>query len=300
MCEEESIHTIREKNKMGSCSYYSKAVSTITSIISCTFVPISAEAATFAYSEALLRIEEFSILPQNPNADSARNALAFTGNNDSVADSNADGTLEFVVEGDNSFLSLDFASDASGNGGNYFSIGQNNAFASNTFSVDRNQVLSFDFAVSLALENIINDELNGSINTFSGVSFALFDETNNIFIGDFRAIGNLDTNLADGIDNDTIFAESNLNFTVDTFNDERVFEGEREFASIDLTGSIQQSFTVPTQVSLQASLFNLSCTQVPQTSDPCIKTAVPESNNTVGLLLSILGIGLFSKKQKIK
>ena len=282
---------------MRSSSYYLKAVLTITSIFGCTFVPIPAKAATFAYSEASLRIEEFSILPQNPNADSARNALAFTGNNDSVADSNADGTLEFVVDRNNTFLSLDFASDASGNGSNYYSIGQNDAFASSTFSVDSNEVLSFNFAVSLALENIIDDELNGSINTFSGVSFALFDETNDIFIGDFRAMGNLDTNLADGIDNDRIFAESNLNFAVDTFNDEQIFEGEREFASIDLTGSIQQSFTVPTQVSLQASLFNLSCTQVPQTSDPCTKKAVSESNNVVGLLLSILGISLFYKKQ---
>lgn len=285
---------------MCSSSYYLKAVLITTSIFDCTFVRLPAEAATFTYSEASLRIEEFSILPQNPNADSARNAVAFTGNNDSVANSNADGTLEFVIEGDNSFLNLDFASDASGNGSNYFSIGQNDAFASSTFFVDRHEVLSFDFAVSLALENIIDNELNGSINTFSGVSFALFDDTNNIFIGDLRAIGNLDTNLADGINNDPIFAESNLNFTIDTFENEQIFESDSEFASIDLTGSIQQSFTVPTQVSLQASLFNLSCTQAPQTSDPCIKTAVPESNNAVGLLLSILGISLFYKKQKIK
>ena len=290
-------------------SCYLKAVLITTSILGCTFVRLPAEAATFADSEASLRIEEFSILPQDSNADSARNALAFTGNNDSVANSNADGILEFVVDRDNTFLNLDFASDASGNGSNYFSIGQNDAFASSTFFVDRNEVLIFDFTVSLTLENIIDDELNGSINTFSGVSFALFDDTNNIFIGDFRAIGNLDTNLADGINNDTIFAESNLNFTIDTFNDEQIFEGDlaeasqdsdREFTSIDLTGSIQQSFTVPTQVSLQASLFNLSCTQAPQTSDPCTKTAVPESNNAVGLLLSFLGISLFHKKQKIK
>lgn len=290
-------------------SHYLKAVLSITSIFGCTFVPIPAEAASLAYSKTSLRIEEFSILPQNPNADSARNAFAFTDDDDSVADSNAEGTLEFLSDRDHTFLNLDFTSDASGNGTNYYSIGQNDAFASSTFSVNSNEVLSFDFAVSLALENIIDDELNGSINTFSGVSFTLFDETNDVFLGDFRAIGNLDTNLANGINNDTIFAESNLNFVIDTFDDERVFKSNlglaepsqnREFASIDLTGSIQQSFTFPTQVSLQASLFNLSCTQAPQTSDPCTKTAVAESNNVIGLLLSFLGISLFYKKQKIK
>lgn len=272
-------------------SYYLKAVLITTSVFSCIQLP--AEAANFARSEASLKIE-FDTLPQNPNADSMRNAVAFTGNNDSVADSNADGTLEFITEPDRAVLSLDFASDASGNGTNYFSVGENNAFASNTFAVDSNE-LSFDFAISLALENNIDRELNSSINTFSEVSFALFDNTNDLLIGEFLTVGNLDTNLADGINNDLIFAESNLNFTIDSFNREQLFEGDREFAIIDITGSIQQ-VAVPTQVSLQASLYNISCIQAPQTSDPCLKV-VPESNNAVGLILSILGISLFYKKR---
>lgn len=282
---------------MRSFSCYLKTVLTTTAILGCTFIRLPAEAATFAHSEGSLIIEEFSVLPQVSNADSERDAIVFTGNSDSVADSNADGILEFIIEEDNTFLSLDFASDASGNGTNYFGVGQNDAFASSTFSMDSNEVLSFDFAVSLALENIIDDELNGSINTFSGVSFALFDDENDLFLGEFRAIGNIDTNLADGINNDTIFAESNLNLTIDTFDNEQMFEGDREYASIDLTGSVRQ-IVVPTQVRLEASIFTLSCTQTPQTSDPCIKTAVPESDNAVGLLLSFLGISLFYKKRK--
>ena len=286
--------------------YYLKAVLITTSIFSCIQLPT--EAANFARSEASLKIE-FDTLPQqhdwtwrgflavpsaqNPNADSNREAIAFTGNNDSVADSNADGTLEFITEPDRAVLSLDFASNASGNGTNYFSVGQNNAFASNTFSVYSDR-LSFDFAISLVLENNIDRELNSSINTFSEVSFALFDRSNNLFIGEFLTVGNLDTNLADGINNDLIFAESNLNFTIDSFNKEELFKGNREFAKIDITGSIQQ-IVVPTQVSLQANLYNISCVQAPQTSDPCLKV-VPESNNAIGSILSLLGISLFYKR----
>ena len=273
--------------------YYLKAVLITTSVFSCIQLP--AEAANFARSEASLKIE-FDTLPQNPNADSMRNAVAFTGDNDSVADSNANGTLEFITEPDRAVLNLDFASDASGNGTNYFSVGQNNAFASNTFLVDSNE-LSFDFAISLALETVSDRKLNSSINTFSEVSFALFDNINDLSIGEFLAVGNLDTNLADGINNDLIFAESNLNFTIDSFNQEQFFEGDSEVAIIDITGSIQQD-VVPTQVSLQANLYNISCIQAPQTSDPCRKAVVSESNNTVGLVLSILGIGLFYKRNK--
>ena len=279
--------------------YYLKAVLITTSIFSCIQLPT--EAANFARSEASLKIE-FDTLPRNPNADSnreaispsaMRDAIAFTGNNDSVADSNADGTLEFITEPDRAVLSLDFASNASGDGTNYFSVGQNNAFASNTFSVDSDR-LSFDFAISLVLENNIDRELNSSINTFSEVSFALFDSSNDLFIGEFITVGNLDTNLADGINNDLIFAESNLNFTIDSFNKE-LFGGEREFAKIDITGSIQQ-IAVPTQVSLQANLYNISCIQAPQTSDPCLKAVVSESNNAIGSILSLLGISLFYKR----
>lgn len=272
--------------------YYLKAVLITTSVFSCIQVP--AEAANFARSEASLKIK-FDTLPQNPNADSERNAIAFTGNNNSVADSNADGTLEFITEPNNAVLSLDFASDASGNGTNYFSVGENNAFASNTFAVDSNE-LSFDFAISLALKTISDRQLNSSINTFSEVSFALFDNTNDLFIGEFLTVGNLDTNLADGIDNDLIFAESNLNFTIDSFNREQSSEGDIEFATIDIIGSIQQD-VAPTQLSLQANLYNISCIQAPQTSDPCQKTVVTEANNTVGLILSFLGISLFYKKR---
>ncbi|VEP16981.1 conserved hypothetical protein [Hyella patelloides LEGE 07179] len=271
---------------------------TTTSIIGGIFAgEITAQAATFSNSETSLSIDEFSILPQDPDGDSFRDAIAFTGNDDSVANANGDGTLAFVIEENDASLDLDFTSDASGDGSNYFGLGQSDSFASSIFFVDSNETLSFDFAVSLALENSVNSDLDGSVNTFSGVSFALFDDLNDTFLGELRAIGNLDTNLADGIDNDTIFATSNLNPAIDSFDDEQIFGGNQEFASLDVTGSIQQTFTEPTQVRLQANTFNVSCTQAPQTSNPCVRTAVPESNNIVGLILGFIGIGLFYRKR---
>ena len=257
-------------------------------------------AATLSNSEAFLRIDRFNITPQNPNADSSREAIAFTGNDDSIADANSDGILGFVTDENNAFLDLDFNSNSSGSGSDYFSFGESSAIASSTFFLDSNETLSFDFSVSLALSNTVDSELDGSVNSFSEISFALFDDFNNELLGDFRAIGNLDTNLADGINNDLIFATSNLDFEITFFDDERLFGSDLETASIDLIGNIQQTVTTPTRLRLEANSFNLSCTQAIQTSNPCLKQSVPESNNLVGLVLAFIGIGLFSQKQKRK
>jgi hypothetical protein len=262
---------------------------------------LPSNAATLANSEALLRIDEFNILPKNPDADSNRDAIAFTGNDDSIADANGDGTLAFVIDESNqsnTFLDLDFNSNASGEGTDFFALGVSSSLVNSTFVVDSNEILSFDFTVSLALESIVDNVLDGSVKNFSSVSFALFDDLNDTFLGEFRAIGNLDTNLANGIDNDTIFATSNLNFNIISFDDEQLFGGNQELASIDLTGNIQQTFTNPTQVRLEARTFNRSCTQAPQTEDPCIKTTVPESNLVIGLILNCLGMGLFFERRK--
>lgn len=271
---------------------------TSTSIINCMVAgELPVQAATFANSNSLLRIDEFKILPQNPDADSDRDAIAFTGNDESIVNADGDGTLSFVIDENNTFLDLNFNSNASGEGTDYLGVGFSSSSASSTFLVDANETLSFDFTVSLALESIVDNALDGSINNFSGVSFALFDDLNDTFLGEFRAIGNLDTNLADSIDNDTITASSNLNFEIASFDDEQLFGGNEESATIDITGNIQQTFTTPTQVRLEANTFNRSCTQAPQTNDPCQRTAVPESNNAIGLILTCLGVGLFYNKR---
>jgi hypothetical protein len=279
-------------------------LATTASIASCMVAgDLPSNAATLANSEALLRIDEFNILPENPDADSNRDAIALTGNDNSIADANGDGTLTFVIDEsnkNNTFLDLDFNSNASGAGTDFFALGLSSSLVNSTFSVERNETLSFDFTVSLALENIVDSALDGSVKNFSGVSFALFDDLNNNFLGEFSAIGNLDTNLADGINNDTIFASSNLNFDLTSFDDEQLFGGNRELASIDLTGNIQQTFTNHTQVRLEVRTFNRSCTQAPQTETPCIRTTVAEPNNVIGLILSCLGMSLFFVRKKQK
>lgn len=282
-------------SRKSSLKFVLLSTASVTSLIVLGELP--SNAATLANSEAFLRIDEFSILPQNPDADSNRDAIAFTGNDESIADGNGDGTLAFVIDNNNAFLDLNFNSNASGEGTDYLGVGLASSFVSSTFFVNSNQTLSFDFTVSLALESIVDSELDESINNFSDVSFALFNDLNDTFLGEFRAIGNLDTNVADGIDNDTIFATSNLNFNITSFDDQKLFGGNQESASINLTGNIQQTFTNSTQIRLEARTFNRSCTQAPQTNNPCQKTAVPESNSVISIILSCLGIGILYPKR---
>ena len=265
---------------------------TIASFISCFVELLPSNAATFSNSEASLLLDNFNILPQNPNADSNREAIA-SGNQFSIADASGDGTLAFINDKDNAFLKSDFNSSASGNGSNYYSLGASDSLISSTFLVEENDTLSFDFLVSLKLKNKVDSEFDGSVTTYTEVSFSLFDNLTNAFLGDLAAVGNINTNLANNINNDTIFATSNLNFTIDSLVEEKSFTENKEFANLDIAGSIQQTFTTATQVRLQASTFNLSCTQSIQNSDPCIKTTVPESSNVLTLTIGFLGISAF-------
>lgn len=268
----------------------------VASCFGCVVESLPSNAATFSNSEASLLINNFNVLPQNSNADSNREAIAFTGNKLSLADASGDGTLAFTNNQDNAFLQSDFNSSALGDGSNYYSLGTSDSLINSIFLVDANDTLSFDFAIYLALENEVDREFDGSVTTYTEISFSLFDDSTNSFLGELAAVGNIDTNLANNINNDLIFATSNLDPIVDFLSEEKSFDANREFANLEIVGNIQQTFNIATQVRLEANTFNISCTQSIQSSDPCVKTTVPEPNNVLTLIIGFLGIIPFYKR----
>lgn len=274
-----------------------------TSILGLLSGELPVSAGTFAESSAFLRLDEFSIAPQDIDANSDRNGFAFTGSEASTVDANGDGQL-ISDANSNPFINLDFNSDVTGQGTDYFGLGVSQSSVSSTFFVDSNETLSFNFDVSLALASVVDLPEDGSINNFSQASFALFDETNDVFIGQFIANGNLDTNLTGGIDNDSIGATSNLNFAIDSFSELQPVTGNSETANLSVTGSISQFFATPTQVRLEANTFNRSCSQAPLSSNPCSlperfesEVAVPEHNGIFGLVVAFLGTSLFLRRK---
>lgn len=254
-------------------------------------------AATLSNSTAFLRLEKFSILPLNPSADSNREAIAFTGNSESIAEADADGTLTVSLEATERVIESDFASSVTGSGRDYFSVGVAESFASSSFLVPANEILSFDFTASLSLENTTDSILDGSVNSFGNLSFFLFDDINNLSLGSFEAIANLDSNLAADIDNDFVFAESNLDVELTSFAKEEMFSGDRELASVNIVGNIQHTFTEATQARLQVKTFNVSCIQAPKTNDPCFQQ-VPEFNSIKALLMTFGGCIVLYKVKK--
>ena len=268
---------------------------TVTSLASSTLIDdLPAQAATFSSSTSIFELNNFSVLPQNPSADSNRRSIAVSG--EGVAQANADGTLIFDNTPGSVVLNTDFMSDAFGDGSAFFALGESSSSTISNFFVDANQVFSFDFEVSLNILNQVDSTSDGSISTFSGVNFFLFNNTNDI-LGAFRAISNVDTNLTEGVDNDIILPQSSPNVTFSRTQNP-VFGSNQESAQLFLEGSFQQLFPVATQVRLEVETLNRSCVQSPQTNDPC--TRVPEPDNAITLLLGFLGLGLVSKLTHLK
>ena len=288
-------------------SSFKIALLTTTSVISCTLLgELPTQAATFAESKASISLFDFSLTPQNPRANSDRNAIsalsrrsaiAFSGSENSTVDANANGTLAFITDESNeTLINLDFDSDVTGDGSNYFGVGNAFAFTSSSFLIPENETLSFGFEVDLFLGNTVDSILDGAVSNLSRATFSLLDDSNDSFLGGFIATGNLTTNLLDfDNNNDFLFASATDNVSVnDVRNFDFSFGSNQESGAIDLSGRFSQTFTTSTQVRLQVSTLNLSCSQAPKTNDPCTK--VPEPNSIFTLIFGFIGLGLFSKR----
>ncbi|MGK7950331.1 MAG: hypothetical protein AB4368_16500 [Xenococcaceae cyanobacterium] len=264
-----------------------------TSIVSSFFIAnLPAVAATFSFSETILELDNFSISPQNPFADSSTKAVAVSREDGNLAKANAEGSLIFEADSNLAAVNADFYSEASGEGDNLFSFGESSSLAIGSLAIDPNDILSFDFELNLFTFNEVDSLLDASISTFSGVEILLFDDFTNDLIGNFTAINNLDTNLADNVNNDfvSVNGSQNVFFEGSSIED---FTGNIESAELWLGGSFEQSFNNATQVRLEVATLNRSCVQSPLTNDPC--TRVPEPDNTIVLLFGFLGLGIISR-----
>jgi hypothetical protein len=267
---------------------------------------LSVQAATFSSAQNSLFLNNFSISPFNPTAQSSRNAVAISGDASAVVNSNADGIQNFVIDNRDinnpiAFLNTNFQTNATGEGLKYFGQATTFSEATANFSIAANQILSFDFQLSLNINNEVNSWLDGSVATFSGISFSLFDSANEEFLGGVRILGNLTTNLAQGFNNDFLDPRATSNISITNFFIDNSFGNNQEFGQIILAGKYQNFFANSTQVKLIASTINQSCVQAPKTINPCQK--VPESDNTVALIFGFLGLSLFAqliKRNRIK
>ena len=279
-------------------SSFKIALLTTTSVISCTLLgELPTQAATFAESKASISLFDFSLTPQNPRANSDRNAIAFSGSENSTVDANANGTLAFITDESNeTLINLDFDSDVTGDGSNYFGVGNAFAFTSSSFLIPENETLSFGFEVDLFLGNTVDSILDGAVSNLSRATFSLLDDSNDSFLGGFIASGNLTTNLLD-FDNDFLFADATDNVSFNGLRTSNFGSNQnQESGAITLSGRFSQTFTTSTQVRLEVSTLNLSCSQAPKTNAPCTK--VPEPHSIFTLILGFIGLGLFSYIRK--
>ncbi|MDJ0688084.1 MAG: hypothetical protein QNJ41_06220 [Xenococcaceae cyanobacterium MO_188.B32] len=275
--------------------YFSQlSLLTITSLVSSFFIAnLSAKAATFSLSESILVIDNFSVTPQNPSVESNSKTVTSSGGTLDLAEANAEVNTIFQANSDSAFLSTNLFSDAFGDGKRFFGVGESSSFAVGNFWLQANQTLSFDFVTTIAIFNQVDTPLDGSASGFSGVNFLLLDENSKRVLGDFTAIGNVDTNLAEDKDDDFIFVDSSNNVSLygSQYQD---FEGNTESAELFLEGSFAQFFDSTTEVRLEVATLSSSCVQAPQTSDPCTKVPEPD-NTTATLIVGCLVLGVVSR-----
>ena len=291
-----NIFIISSNNYSSMKLYLKLSLLAATSIIIGTLInntPV--QAATFAQSNTFLNLKNFSILPQNPKSDSDLDTIAISGKG--IAKANADGVSAFIFDDTNQFINQNFDSSVSGAGVDYFAFSRSSSSIDSILEINANETLNFDFTASLNISSLIEGLGNESISNFGGLSFFVIDNNTNNTLGFFRAIGDLYTNLAGGIDRDVLFAQgsSNVSFTGTRTTS---FGGNNESGKINVAGSFQQFFANSTQVKLVTRTLNRSCSQGRQTSDPCTK--VPEPNSTFALIFGFIGLNFLSRLAKNK
>lgn len=263
-----------------------------TSIISYFFVTnLPAKAATFSFSEPILVINNFSVSPQNPSVES--HSITVTSSRDELdlAKAKAEVNTTFQADSDSAFLNTNLFSDAYGAENRFFGLGESSSLAVGKFAIDAGHILSFNFVTALTIFNQVDSPLEGSASGFSSVNFLVKDDYDNSVLADFTAIGSVNTNVKDNVNEDFILVDSNnVSFAGSKYED---FAEQIELAELFVQGSFAQSFPQATNVRLEVAVLSRSCVQASITKDPCTK--VPESDSTITLIFGCLGLGLVSK-----
>jgi hypothetical protein len=247
----------------------------LTPLLASSVVAASpSQAATFAISQGQLIFTNLSQRPLGTSTDTNTNAVAiFQGGN---VGASADAQAYFKVtppEAFNSSLSL-----AKGIDNDYLGFAESQAKLIGNFFVGAGKSFSFDFTTFLDLKTAINDPSKEDARANGSIFWALLDTNNNKILDFFNLTGNL---ITEG-DDDLLEINNSENVTISNQETKSNVGGKEEFATVIVQGSLQQTFTNTTNV----SLVEVSSNQV--------AVKAPEPSASVALLVysGVIGIAL--------
>ncbi len=238
-------------------------------IVTSVLTAIPTYAATFAFSQAEIELNNFSNsgtieLVNQANISGQTNGGIFGAQNNASNNSTAS-----PLEINTSAFSLAF-----GENRDYEGTAETQARVLGNFDIDAGQLFSFDFSANLNLKTEIDDPLSEKANARSDISFYLFDTANipQANLEDYFKYQPLDYFTLNANLN-TLGLEDSLNYqrsqgvSFINENKETNFGGaKQETAEALIRGTLQRSFTNKSKVTLIALRQTKSEVKVPEPS----------------------------------
>jgi hypothetical protein len=152
--------------------------------VACLYLGLpTAEAATFAYSEAGVNLSNFSANPSSTLTDTDTDAFTFALVGEAEAEADAIALFEQTSASNNTF------GLAAGDGTLYSSTASSFAQVVGTFSVGPKTPFSFDFASFLALEATVDLPGTEVAKATGQITFQLFDDATGALLDQFGVSG---------------------------------------------------------------------------------------------------------------
>lgn len=237
-------------------------------IVTSVLTAIPTNAATFAFSQAQIELNNFSNfgtieLENKANVSGETNGGIFGAENKALNNSTAS-----PLQINSSASSLAF-----GENRDYEGSAETQARVLGNFDIDAGQLFSFDFNANLNLETEIDDPLSERANAKSNISFYLFDTANipQVNILDYFKYQPLDYfTLNAGLNTfgsqDFLDYQRSQGVSFTNENKQTGFGAKQETASAIIQGKLQRSFTNKTNITLITLRQTKSQVKVPEHS----------------------------------
>ncbi|NJM22745.1 MAG: PEP-CTERM sorting domain-containing protein [Richelia sp. RM2_1_2] len=232
------------------------------------------KAATFAFSEGIFVVENFSQSPSNVATNTDTNTLTISKGG--MVQAIAEAEAFFLIEPTVAFNSS--LSEAFGENRNYLGVAQSEASVIGNFNVNANTNFSFDFFTNLELATSIDNSPQEKARASGDISFALIDLKNDNILEFFNLAGNITT---EG-DDDFVALQKSDNVVLSEVFGAPSFGGLQEFLTVSIEGSLQRYFTDETTIALVEIKRNRAEVAVPE---PSISLALLVSGGVISLVL---------------
>lgn len=236
-------------------------------LVTSVLTAIPTNAATFAFSQAQIELNNFSNFG-TIELDNKANVLGETNGGIFGAENKAfNNSTASPLQINSSAFSLAF-----GENRDYEGSAETQARVLGNFDVDAGQLFSFDFSANLNLETEIDDPLSERANAKSDISFYLFDTVNipQVNILDYFKYQPLDYFTLNGSLNtfgyDFLNYQRSSGVLFTNENQQTAFGTNQETASAIIQGKLQRAFTNKTNITLIALRHTKSQVKVPEHS----------------------------------